>query len=220
MRRVGFIPVRAGSKRVPHKNFKSIAGKRLYQWVTDAALASDLDAVYVFSDDEVLRGHASWVYRGNKKFHCPNRSKASATDGATTEQAMLEFTEKVFYDEIYLLQATSPMTTADDINYAITMMSLEKVDSVVSVVPQTRFIWSRDGYPNYDPKHRPLSQYHDGFLVENGAIYGTSREKFLHSECRISGNIGLVFMNENTYIEIDTMDDFVMVEALLERRQK
>jgi N-acylneuraminate cytidylyltransferase len=217
MRRIGFIPVREGSKRVPHKNFKMIAGKRLFQWVVEAALGSNLDAVYLYTDDEKMRNFSYWMYR-DTRLHLPNRPKSNAQDTSTTEQAMKDFTRQVEYDEIYLLQATSPMTTSEDINNAIRIM--ENHDSVVSVVRQKRFIWNEDAQPvNYDYRRRPISQVYKGFLVENGAIYGTTRAQFTTSGCRLGGNIGLVEMPENTYIEIDTPSDFVMTEALLERRE-
>lgn len=218
MRRIGFIPVRAGSKRVPHKNFRLIAGKRLFQWVVDAALGSTLDAVYLYTDDDKLRNFAYWMYRGTR-LHLPNRPESNAKDKSTTEQAMLDFSKNVEYDEIYLLQATSPMTTSEDINNAVRMMRSN--DSVVSVVRQKRFIWSENAEPvNYDYQQRPISQVYKGFLVENGAIYGTTRAQFESSGCRLGGKIGLVEMSEETYIEIDTPHDFVMVEALLKFREE
>lgn len=222
MNRIGFIPMREGSKRVPNKNFKMIAGKRLYQWVTEAAIRSDLDHVYIYTDYDKLRNYAYWMYRGTKKLHLPQRRKRNATDTASTEQAMRDFVDDHIrnYDEIYLLQATSPMTTKEDINRAIRTMKRGLYDSVVSVVKQKRFIWSKDGVAqNYDPQKRPISQEYEGFWVENGAIYGTTKQQFEDSVCRVGGTIGLVEMPENTYIEIDTKDDFAMVESLLERRK-
>ena len=49
---VGFIPLRKGSKGIPGKNKKDLAGKPLYQWVLDEAIQSNLDEVFVFTDDE------------------------------------------------------------------------------------------------------------------------------------------------------------------------
>lgn len=223
MVRIGFIPLRAGSVRVPDKNYQRIAGKRLYEWVTDAAVNSNLDHIYIYTNHEKLRTSAFWKYKHLKKVHLPNRRERNAKDKASTEDAIKDFLNDNMreYDEIYLLQATSPMTTTEDINRAINLINKGGYDSVVSVVRQKRFIWDKETgtAQNYDPHKRPISQGYEGFWVENGAIYGTKREQFESSGCRIGTDVGLLEMPENTYIEIDTPDDFVMVEALLERRQ-
>jgi N-acylneuraminate cytidylyltransferase len=56
--------------------------------------------------------------------------------------------------------------------------------------------------------------------VENGAFYITSRKRLLDTRCRISGNIGLVEMPEETYFEIDEPADWMIAEALLKNSMK
>ena len=140
---------------------------------------------------------------------------------ATTESAMLEFAEKYEFDNIVLIQATSPLLTAKDITNGIEALSHS--DSVLSVVRQKRFLWEQDDYAkplNYDYMSRPRRQDFHGFLVENGAFYMTSREALLRTKCRISGNIKAVEMSEESYIEIDEKEDWVIAETLLRRRNR
>jgi N-acylneuraminate cytidylyltransferase len=67
---------------------------------------------------------------------------------------------------------------------------------------------------------RPRRQDFEGLLIENGAVYATKKELFLHSKNRVSGTIGLVEMPEETLMEIDSLSDWNIVENLLMERQK
>ena len=103
------------------------------------------------------------------------RSAESASDTASTEFAMLEFAENYDFDNITLIQATSPLLTADDLNKGFELFGEQDTDSVISAVRQKRFNWQIDenGFANptnYDVFNRPRRQEFDGYLVENGAF--------------------------------------------------
>ncbi len=51
MKKIGIIPLRKDSKGIPGKNKKKILGRPLFSWVLTEAIFSDLDFVYVFTDD-------------------------------------------------------------------------------------------------------------------------------------------------------------------------
>ncbi len=218
---VAFIPVRGGSKSIPLKNIKMIAGHPLVYWATSAASnCADIDLVYVATDSEQIRNTVEGF--GFPNVRVIDRSEASATDTASTESAMLEFAEQYDFDDIVLIQATSPLLTSEDLSRGFELYREEGTDSVLSVVSQKRFIWmSRDGYAfpeNYDYNSRPRRQEMDGYLVENGAFYITSKNSLMESKCRISGNIKACEMDEASYFEIDEPDDFIIIEDLLKKR--
>ena len=53
--RVGIIPARGGSKRIPHKNIREFAGKPMIAWSIEAAQASHcFDRIIVSTDDEEI----------------------------------------------------------------------------------------------------------------------------------------------------------------------
>jgi len=56
------------------------------------------------------------------------------------------------------------------------------------------------------------------FFVENGAFYITSKATLLKSKCRISRNIKIVEIPEESYFEIDELNDWIIVENLLKQR--
>jgi len=220
---IAFIPLRGGSKSIPLKNIKHLNNRPLAYWVLDAAVACEyIEKIFVSTDSEKIKKVIE-AY-GSNKIAVVDRSKETAGDHSSTESAMLEFAEQHEFKNIVLIQATSPLLKADDLNEGFQMILRGKYDSVLSAVRQKRFIWAKRGeyyYPqNYDLAHRPLRQNFEGYLVENGAFYITTKERLLKSKCRISGRIGIVEMSGDTYFEIDEPEDWIIVENLLKARNK
>lgn len=223
MKKVAIIPLRKGSKGIPGKNKKKLLGRPLFSWVLGAAIFSDLDEVYVFTDDEEILNYVEKEYHWTTKVKGLLRGDVNANDTASTESAMVEFAEKINhdFDVLCLLQATSPLTTSKDINNALSQISIEGKTSALSVVKTHRFTWNADGTPqNYDVFNRPRRQDFAGLLMENGAVYATTKVAFIKSENRVSESIGLVEMPEETLMEIDSLSDWTIIESLLAERQK
>ena len=219
---VAFIPLRGGSKSIPLKNIKRLNGRPLIYWTLDAATAcKHIDQVFVSTDSDEIKNVVK-AY-GSNKVSIINRSKETAEDYSSTESAMLEFAEQADFNNIVLIQATSPLLATNDLDKGFDKYLGEGYDSILSVVRQKRFIWEKGtnkGYVprNYDFLHRPMRQNFEGFLVENGAFYITSKERLVNSKSRISGQVGIVEMHEDTYFEIDEPSDWIIVENLLKKK--
>lgn len=225
---VAFIPVRGGSKSIPLKNIKYICGRPLVYWTIKAACGCKyIDKVYVATDSDVIRKTVesfkdSFETKVFSKVSVIDRSAESATDTASTERAMLEFADNYVFDNIVLIQATSPLLVSNDLNRGFEVFEEKGIDSVLSVVLQKRFHWSKDNlgfvHPtNYDVFKRPRRQEFNGYYVENGAFYITSKINLMNSQNRVSGNIKAVEMNEDTFFEIDEPNDWIIVEALMKK---
>ena len=226
---IAFIPVRGGSKSIPLKNIKPICGKPLVYWTVKAACGcKNIDKVYIATDSEKIRDTVEHFKMGHDaelfaKAIVIDRSAESASDTASTEFAMLEFASTYEFDNIVLVQATSPLLQSKDLERGFEVFCENGVDSVLSVVPQKRFHWCKDenGFAhstNYDVFHRPRRQEFDGYLVENGAFYITSKENLIKSKNRVSGNIKTVEMSEDTFFEIDELSDWIIIEALMRKK--
>lgn len=219
---VAFIPVRGGSKSIPLKNIKPIAGKPLVYWTAKAANdCKYIDVVYIATDSREITETVGQFPLAKVKVI--GRAAETASDTASTESAMLEFAENYEFDNIILIQATSPLLTAKELDEGFELYETKDTDSVLSVVRQKRFCWKEEHGgtvkpDNYDIYHRPRRQEFNGYLVENGAFYITSRERLIRTGCRISGNIRAFEMNEATYFEIDEPLDWMMIEEQLKRR--
>lgn len=224
---VAFIPVRGGSKSIPLKNIKPICGKPLVYWTVVAACKCKyIDKVFVATDSEIIRETVGAFIDENPqlstKLNVIERSDESVSDTASTEFAMLEFAEKYEFDNIVLIQATSPMLTVDDLTGGFELFNDKDTDSVLSCVRQYRFLWNENEmgevFPsNYDVFRRPRRQEFDGYLMENGAFYITSRERLIKYKNRISGRIKAYEMAPETAYEIDEPSDWGVVEQLMKR---
>lgn len=215
---IAFIPARGGSKSIPLKNIKLINNRPLIYWVLDAAENCDcIEKIFVSTDNQEIKDTVK-KYKSNKVC-VVDRSEETSTDNATTESAMIEFAKEYLFKNIILIQATSPLITSEELTKGFMAYNKEGIDSVLSVVNQKRFIWEQENNKyipkNYNYTNRPRRQDFDGFLVENGAFYITSRDRLLKYKSRISGNIECVITDESSYFEIDEPRDWTIVEELL-----
>lgn len=135
VRVLGLVPARAGSKGVPGKNLKELAGKPLLQWTLDTAIGSAaLDRVVVSTEDPEI----SAVAQGLGAEVPFVRPPELATDVAPMLDVVLHAVAALGADgyrpdAVALLQPTSPLRTAEHLAAAVEM--LKGWDAVCSVAP-------------------------------------------------------------------------------------
>ena len=238
MKTVALIPIRAGSKGIPGKNMKDMCGKPLAEWVVDAALkAESIDEVWVSTDSEEYWEHFdnhAIEYRVKDGAVVGGMSDALlrpdwlATDTATSDDVLRHFCWARCdpEDHVVMLQATSPLTTSDDIDGAVCVLTnivgltgcAIRDRTVVSVVEMpTRMYWT-DCHPNYNPFNRPMRDRVPETYMENGAIYCSGVRRILSGGARITDYANPYIMPPETATEIDTPEDWDIVEKLLEAR--
>ena len=222
---VAFIPVRGGSKSIPLKNIKPFCGRPLIYWNLEALQQVDaVERVIVATDSDEIETAASGF--GFPKVEVYRRCPENATDTASTEAVMLEYLEAHPEDDaelFMLVQATSPLTRAEDFSQALVLFSAiqkesQRYDSLLSCVRSKRFFWNSDGTPlNYDYRARPRRQEFDGLFMENGAFYINRVGNIRKDKNRLSGNIAVYEMPEYSSVEIDEPDDWIVAEAVMRR---
>lgn len=231
---LAIIPARGGSKGVPRKNIKLLCGKPLIAYAIHAALDSGvIDRLVVSTDDEaiarVARKHGAEV---------PFMRPAwLATDKSLTEPAMthaVEELERMGYsaDYVALIQCTSPLITPTVIRKAIRLLLTNKLDSCLTVGPLIHgheFRWDESikkkgiFVPAYDLDHRPRRQDSSPVYIENGALYMTRTHLFKKTQNRVGGKravIGAIKMNEEDSMQIDSSQEFFLIERILKMRLK
>lgn len=219
-----FMHFSSGSKSIPLKNIRYIAGRPLAYWAIEAALNCPIvDKVYVSTDSDEIKNCVLKIV--SKKLEVIKQSPFTATDTASSESLLIDFCNKFNPDHVISLQVTSPLTSSEDISNGWHKYIENKLDSLITVTRQKRFIWKEIDQGlcepvNYDPFKRPTSQDLQGYLVENGAFYISSRENILKSNSRLSGNIGYYEMPEDTYLEIDDTSSLIIIENILKAREK
>ncbi len=220
MTNIAIIPARGGSKGVPRKNVRLLAGKPLIAHsIEDAQESSFVDQVYVSTDNPEIATIS--VEYGAKIIERPAEL---ANDTASSESALihgLQALEKqnINPDLLVFLQCTSPIRTGVEIDQAIAKLKAEEADSLVSVSPSHRFLWEEvNGIAhsiNYDYRHRPRRQDMNPQYVENGSIYVFKPWVLKENQNRLGGKIALYVMSEMAAVEIDSEDDFKMIDFLM-----
>lgn len=213
MYNVAFIPVRAGSKSIKNKNITLVNNKPLIYWTVSVANNSNLDKVFVSTDSDEIKSVVESF--GLEKVEVIGRSKESSSDNATSETALIEFANKYEFDNVVFLQATSPLTQTSDINGALKKFLNSDKKSLISAIKRHQFLWDTKGTPmNYDPNKRPRRQEWDGYYIENGAFYISSRKEILKTGCRITTPVDFWEMSVQNIFEIDEPTDIDIVEKL------
>lgn len=219
MRWVALLPLRGGSKSIPGKNLRLVAGRPLYAWSLGAAVESGcFDSIYVASDCPDIREDARRRFAG--PVEVIDRDAQNASDTASSESVMLEVLARIPACEVFcLVQATSPLTRAEDFRAARAQFEREDLDSLLTGVELKRFFWTHEGRPlNYDPAQRPRRQDFAGTLMENGAFYFTRSALLRETGSRLGGRIGVHRMHADSTAELDEPADWPVIEQLLRRR--
>lgn len=223
---LALVPARGGSKGVPRKNLRVLAGKPLVVWTLEAALdASVVDAVYLSSDDsEIL---ACGLQVGAIALERPAvaaSDTASALDVVDHFIATLPATLVELDPYLVYLQPTSPCRNARHINAALAAMAAVGAHTVLSVVEPDKSPYKSFGL---DGQGRLKSLFDERLsnarrqdlpktYFPNGAIY-----VFRLSDYRTrggfpsDGSLPLV-MDMDASIDIDTEDDFLRALQILE----
>lgn len=218
---LAIIPARGGSKGLPGKNLRPIAGKPLIAWSIEQALVAKCvtDVVVTTDADDIVA-----VARQCGATVPGLRPADLATDTAPTEPAMLHALAAMEalngqYDQVLLLQPTSPLRLPGTIDAAVTAFHVLKAESMLGVVESHAFFWQDDPVrADYDFHNRPRRQDippADIRYRETGSLYVTDRDLLVNTRNRLGGNVVLFKMQECEGWEIDTVADFQKVEALM-----
>jgi N-acylneuraminate cytidylyltransferase len=222
---VAVIPARGGSRGIPRKNIKLLAGKPLIAYSIESALHSpSISQVVVSTEDaEIASISRDW---GAKVVPRPAELARDATPTEPVlEQAVGHLEEEYGYrlDWIVLLQPTSPFREADDIERAWQKLKEQNGDSLLSVCPNHDFLWhpAEGGYYapiNYDYRRRPRRQQMRQYR-ENGSIYITRRQILMEEHCRLGGKVVAYVMPPENSLQIDSSWDWWLAEQILRFRE-
>lgn len=225
MKRLAMIPARSGSKGLPDKNIRSLFGKPLMAYSIEAARDSGLfDRIYVSTDSEKYK-EIGEGYGASVPFLRPEGLAGdTASSWDVVKQALGVFDEMgEVYEEIALLQPTSPLRNALDIAAAHRLMEEKEAKAVISVCPMEHSpLWSNtlpeDG--SMAGFIRPETvclgrQALPEYYRINGAVYWIKRECLEKIEMLYENRCFAYVMPVERSVDIDTIADFYLAEAIL-----
>jgi len=221
---LAIILARGGSKRLPRKNLLDLNGKPLIAYSIEAGIQSKyINKVIVSSDDEE-------ILSVSKKFGADTIKRPSelASDTATSFDAIRHAIENIDnkYNYIILLQPTSPLRSAVEIDEAIELLETKEANAIVSVCEMEHSpLWSnilpQDGSMQGFLRDEVLtkrSQDLEKYYRINGAIYICKINKLLDEESFfLKENIFAYVMDRESSIDIDEEIDFKITEVLINK---
>ncbi|KAF7694236.1 N-acylneuraminate cytidylyltransferase-like [Silurus meridionalis] len=208
------ILARGGSKGIPLKNIKLLAGVPLIAWVLRAARDSQVfHSIWVSTDhDEIERVAKNWGAQVHR------RSPEVSKDTSTSLETLQEFSRmNPEVDIICNIQATSPCLHPDHLIEAVEMMTKHGYDSVFSVVRRYHFRWKETKEEeateplNLNPSCRPRRQDWDGELCENGSFYFATKD-LINKGLLQGGKVTYFEMLPENSVDIDVDIDWPVAE--------
>lgn len=211
------VPMKAYSERLSNKNMRMLAGKPTFHWIIEALGKSKyIDEIIINTDSDKIAKNAKENFRVTilKRPDYLLGNKVSI-------QPLIEYDISQTSGEYYLqTHATNPLVTTEIINKAIeSFFSQNKHDALFSVTPvQTRFYWKDGKGINHDPKFLIRTQDLEPIYGENSCLYIFSKETNQKVKNRIGSNPMMFPMNKLVAVDIDTIEDFLLAEYLLNNK--
>ncbi|EWH06144.1 acylneuraminate cytidylyltransferase [Pseudoalteromonas lipolytica SCSIO 04301] len=225
---IALITARGGSKGLPKKNTLLLNNKPVISWTIEAALQSNsIEQVYVSTEDDEIKR----ICKSYKDVKIIDRPLELASDTASSEEVIwhaYEYftTHRVSVDTIALLQPTSPLRIALDIDNAYEEFVKNNASMVLSV---------------FEPSHSPIKAYilnGNGQLTglynsqapytrrqdlpsayqPNGAIYIFSCSEFIKEKKLPRNMVFPYIMSQSDSIDLDSYNDLKQIEKRLGER--
>lgn len=218
----GIIPARGGSKGVLRKNIRLLGGLPLVAHTIRAALqARLLDVVVVSTEDheiaEIAAAHGAQVIR---------RPASLATDTVQNTDVVRHVLEILGSEisHVALLQPTSPLRGADDIDACLSLLLQGAARSVMTVTPvehhpgKAVLLGDNGEAAPFTSEADMEARRQDLPVVyrQNGAVYALGRSDFLALNRFILFPCKAHVMSPETSIDIDSEFDLLLAERLLE----
>lgn len=229
---LGIITARGGSKGIPGKNIKELAGKPLIAYTIEAAKKSGVfDRVILSTDDPAIAAVAK-EYGCEVPFMRPAELATDTAPGALVIAhaiTWLRDNENYQADYIMILQPTAPLRTARHIQKAVRLFETSGADSVVSIAeipqhfhPRWQFtiddnnrmaIFTGESFAKIVRRRQDLPKTY----TRNGAIYLFKTALLSDSNAlNFYGNDVMAYvMKPEESVNIDTMEDWKEAEKIL-----
>jgi CMP-N-acetylneuraminic acid synthetase len=226
MKNFAFIFARGGSKGLPGKNIKLLAGKPLLQYSIDTALNSpSLDKVFVSTDDADIAQVA--INAGAIIIDRPPELATDTSPEWLSWRHAVEWTEQRYgkFDGFISLPATSPLRDVVDVEAAIEQLIKVSADICISVTPASRSPYF-NMIKNIENDLVELVNKHTSDVTRRQdapevfdittVVYATTPHFVLKSYGLFSGKVTSIEVPKARAVDIDDIYDFKLAEAILQ----
>lgn len=210
------IPARKNSKRLKGKNLKILNGKPLIQHSIDYALLNfDKNDIWVNSDDkEIIKFSKSF---GVNTLERPDKLSTDITPTSYVLKFQLDYFNDngITCDAIILLQPTNPIRAKDLLKQSIDIFEKNKRNSLATFSKSTVKLGKINNkfFNPINYKFGQRSQDLNDYFFENGQLYITKIEIINNGKIISEDVYPLITSDRGSYIDIDTMSDFLEAES-------
>jgi CMP-N,N'-diacetyllegionaminic acid synthase len=225
MRILAIIPARGGSKGIPNKNIINIGDNPLIKYTIDAALESKMLTHCIVSTDSDAISDVAKLCGAMVPFRRPDNLSDDKALSLPVMQHAVDFMESdqgFLYDIVIMLQPTTPLRQAKDIDNAIKLLFDTNADSVISVVDveghhplrMKRIVDGRlvnfidQGHEDMRPRQELPPVY-----IRNGAIYATQRDILMKKDSFTGMDSRAYIMPSDRSVNIDTHEDLLLAKS-------
>ncbi len=232
---LALIPARGGSKKVPGKNIRPLAGKPMIAYAVDEATRSrHITRVIVSTDDAAIAAAARTAGAEVPFLRPAELGGDRVTDLPVFQHALrwLEENEGYQPELVVHLRPTAPLRRAEHIDAGIDLLLASPgADAVRSVMPATQHphkMWQFDG-AQMRPFMPALTMTDEQFnqprqalppaFIQNGSVDVVRREVITEKNSMTGQVILGMVMDELDSVNVDQEEDFILAELLMKKRQ-
>ena len=222
---LAIIPARGGSKGIPRKNIRQLAGRPLIGWtIAEAKRSRYIDRFILSSEDSEIIQVAQDL-GCDVPFVRPSELAKDGTPGVEPVlHALKALPEK--YDYVVLLQPTSPLRIAEDIDECIEFCIKNKASTCVAVSEATQYpfwmykIGKKGAMSPFIKMKDTVSRRQDlpkAYII-NGAVYVAKVDDLLENRSLVNTFTIAYIMPKERSTDIDEELDLALCELILEKR--
>ncbi|WP_111672145.1 acylneuraminate cytidylyltransferase family protein [Algoriphagus litoralis] len=231
MKILGLIPARGGSKGIPGKNIKSLAGQPLLAYTLNSARESSLLTKVILSSDDAEIIQVARQLNLEVPFVRPSDFASDAAPTLPVIIHALQFFEEQGqqFDAVCLLQVTSPFRRPGMVDEAIQRFIDTRADSLISVLPvphefnphwvfepgSNGLLEIATGEKTIIPRRQDLPPAY----FRDGSIYLTKTAVLLNQHSLYGEKIAHILGDPERYVNLDTMKDWEKAESLITKLQ-
>ncbi|SHI33897.1 CMP-N-acetylneuraminic acid synthetase [Roseomonas rosea] len=219
-----FLPCRAGSQRVPHKNTRPFAdredgllGIKLEQLLACPAI----DLVLLSTNDpEVEAIAAPHIASSEGRLRLDRRPDHLCSSSTSTDEVIAYLPSVIPEGDVVWTHVTSPFFGAADYAAAIATYQAARAagthDSLMGVTELRTFIWDAKGAVNYDraTEKWPRTQTLTPLYEVNSAIFIANAESYRSLGDRIGETPLLYAIPKDKTVDVDWEEDFIIAAEL------
>jgi N-acylneuraminate cytidylyltransferase len=218
---VAVVPARGGSKSVPRKNIKPLAGRPLIAWTADQLAAlPELDRAVLSTEDAEIKAVAEGC-----GFQVLDRPAELATDAARTEPVLLQVLDALAargeeFDYLLCLEPTSPLRRVATIRAAMEAFVASGAPSLVAVTPVKDFLGEiEDGFFRpYWPNERGRRQDMKPRYRVAGTLFACTVAHLRATRELMAADWFAWPVDGDDLVDINTPDDFDYADFLMRKR--